>query len=126
MGRALRALCGLPDRGAVRRAAARSGLPCARGRRRMRNALGYVKAHWKEFAALALAAIPAFFIIFHKGAQQAASGAITYIPSTFGGGSDSSAPIDPAAAAAAQANAVSPTPAPTPAPTPRPGPQGIP
>lgn len=32
----------------------------------------YLKAHWKELLALVLAAIPAAFIVFHKGARQAA------------------------------------------------------
>jgi hypothetical protein len=50
----------------------------------------YGKAHWKELTALALAAIPALFLLFHKGARQAAGNAITYIPAQFGGGSASS------------------------------------
>ena len=50
----------------------------------------YAKAHWKELTALGLAAIPAAFLLFHKGTQQAAANAITYIPAAFGGGGDGS------------------------------------
>jgi hypothetical protein len=66
----------------------------------------YGKAHWKELLALVLAAIPAAFLLFHKGAQQAAANAMTYIPAAFGGGDPGATPaVDPGAAVAAAAAA---------------------
>jgi hypothetical protein len=47
----------------------------------------YAKKNWKVIAALVLAAIPAAFLLFHKGTQQAAQTAISYPAALFGGAS---------------------------------------
>jgi hypothetical protein len=60
----------------------------------------YGKAHWKELLALVLAAIPAGFLLFHKGTQKAAANVISYIPAAFGGGSGAASSADPGAALA--------------------------
>lgn len=93
----------------------------------------YGKLHWKELLALVLAAIPAFFLLFHKGTQQAAANAISYIPAAFAGdsgsataggpGGDPGTQLAPAtgttssnpitAAVSAVANVISPKPAST-------------
>jgi hypothetical protein len=49
----------------------------------------YIRAHWKELLALVLAAIPALFIVFHKGAQQAAMQAAQPILDAIPGGAGS-------------------------------------
>lgn len=77
----------------------------------MRRIGAYVKQHWKEFLAVSLAAIPVALLLFHKGTQQAASNAITYIPATFGGGladsgGSNAGTVDPVAASAAQTAAL--------------------
>jgi hypothetical protein len=53
---------------------------------RLKRLGAYAKAHWKELLALTLAAIPAAFILFHKGARQTAQQAISYPAALFGGG----------------------------------------
>jgi hypothetical protein len=54
---------------------------------RLKGLGAYARAHWKELLAIGLAAIPAAFLLFHKGTQQAAQQAISYPAALFGGGS---------------------------------------
>jgi hypothetical protein len=54
---------------------------------RLKRLGAYARAHWKELLAIGLAAIPAAFLLFHKGTQQAAQQAISYPAALFGGGS---------------------------------------
>jgi hypothetical protein len=53
---------------------------------RLKRLGAYARAHWKELLAIGLAAIPAAFLLFHKGTQQAAQQAISYPAALFGGG----------------------------------------
>ena len=46
----------------------------------------WARIHWKELLAIGLAAIPAAFLLFHKGTQQAATSALSYPASLFGSG----------------------------------------
>jgi hypothetical protein len=60
---------------------------------RLKRLGAYARAHWKELLALGLAAIPAAFLLFHKGTQQAAQTALQYPAALFGsagGGGDTS------------------------------------
>lgn len=77
----------------------------------------WARVHWKELLAIGLAAIPAAFLLFHKGTQQAATTALSYPASLFGGGSG-----DTSGGATTSSDGTSGggTPTPHPAPTPPP------
>lgn len=49
----------------------------------------YMKAHWKELLALTFAAIPALFIVFHKGTQQQVAQALQPLLNAVPGGAGS-------------------------------------